>query len=80
MKKPEQPLDIHDIANELARNVANWREVLAPLDEATAGYRVQLEADGWSPAAAEQMAISFHTLQMSVLAQHVNNAFAQADT
>lgn len=80
MKKPEQLLDLHAITNELANNIANWREIIAPLDEATAGYRAQLEAEGWSAPAAEQMAISFYALQMSMLTQHANRAIAQADS
>lgn len=62
--------DPHEVANELAQAVAQVREMLAPVDEATLGYRRQLEENGWSPQAAEQMALSFHTL----LLQHMRGA------
>lgn len=38
--------------------------MLAPRDEATLGYRRPLEADVWSPEAAEEMALSFHSLAL----------------
>ena len=79
-KQPAPPINLHQAANELANNIANWREIMAPLDEATAGYRAQLESDGWSTPAAEQMAIGFYTLQMSMLTQHANKAIAQTDS
>jgi hypothetical protein len=41
-------------------------EVMRPVIEATEGYRAQLLASGWSPAAAETMSVEFHRL---VLAQ-----------
>lgn len=57
-------MSVADAANHYARGVANMRELLAPLDEATLGYRAQLEATGWSSPAAEQMAVMFYTSQM----------------
>lgn len=53
--------------HQLAEGIATMREMLAPIDEATAGYRKQLEAAGWSPTAAETMALQFHALLMAQL-------------
>jgi hypothetical protein len=68
MPEPENPLgfDPAELAHQIAQAVAQLREVLAPIDEAAAGYRKQLEEQGWSPTAAETMALSFHTM---ILAQ-----------
>ncbi len=51
--------------HELATGIARLREVMAPLDEAVAGYRKQLEEQGWSPTVAEAMAPEFHRVLMA---------------
>lgn len=53
--------------HKLAEALADLRERLAPLDEAALGYRRQLEEQGWSPTAAEQMALAFHTILLGYL-------------
>jgi len=65
----EGPVDLEAMAHEVTRAVANLREVFAPIDEATAGYRAQLEAAGWSPQIAEQMADRFHALLIGMFAR-----------
>ena len=40
-------------------------EAFAPVIEATAGHRAQLEAAGFSPTAAELMSIDFHRSLMT---------------
>lgn len=58
------PFDPDEVAHQLAQAVAQMREMLAPVDEATLGYRRQLEENGWSPEAAEEMALSFHRMAL----------------
>ncbi|MUN41425.1 hypothetical protein [Actinomadura litoris] len=65
-KQPEPP-DVNDAANMLAGGLADIREALGPLDETVRGYRDQLQRDGWSTAAAEQMAITLHQLMLARL-------------
>ena len=57
--------DPHEMANQLAQAIAGIKQVLAPIDEATSGYRTQLEAAGWSSHAAEKMALEFHRMLMA---------------
>jgi hypothetical protein len=57
--------DPNQIAHQMAEAVAQIREALAPIDEATMGYRKQLEEQGWSPTAAETMALGFHSLLLA---------------
>lgn len=45
-----------DEAPVIATSCMNMLEALAPLRELAKGYRTQLEADGWSPTAAERIA------------------------
>lgn len=58
-----------------AENGEAWLTVLAicePMAEAAAGYRAKLEAAGFSPTAAEAMAVDFHrTLLQATLGQAV---------
>lgn len=61
----EMPFDFDEMANHLAEAIAGIKQVLAPIDEATIGYRKQLEEAGWSPTAAEHMALEFHRMLMS---------------
>ncbi|GGK61343.1 hypothetical protein Sme01_03040 [Sphaerisporangium melleum] len=63
-----EPFNPDDVAHKLAQAVAQMREMLAPLDEATLGYRRQLEETGWSPEAAEEMALSFHRMAIGQMA------------
>jgi len=72
-KQPEAP-DAAAFAHQLAAGLADIREALGPLDEAVRGYRDQLERDGWTTSAAEQMALAFYSLQISMLRQHITNA------
>lgn len=57
--------DYDAMANQLAEAIAGIKQVLAPIDEATSGYRKQLEAAGWSSYAAEKMALEFHRMLMA---------------
>jgi hypothetical protein len=44
-------------------NIEAWlglQELLGPMVDAVAGHRAKLEAAGFSPTAAEMMAIDFH--------------------
>ena len=50
----------------LAEALLKMSEVLAPVMEAVDGYRAEAERRGYSPTAAEAMALEFHGL---VLAQ-----------
>ena len=54
-----------DVTHGLATAIAEMREMLAPIDEAVTGYRKQLEGAGWSPTAAETMALELHRLLMA---------------
>jgi len=60
-----EPLDTATMAHGVATAIAQMREVLAPIDEAVAGYRAQLEKEGWSPTVAEDMALSMHRALMA---------------
>ena len=71
--EPSQDESLHA----LAEGLAQWRERLAPLDEATLGYRAQLESNGWSPAAAEQMAVSFYATQIHMLNHAIDQGHGQ---
>ena len=59
-----EPFDAAAIAHQIAQGVAQLRECMAPIDEAVTGYRQQLQEAGWSPTAAEQMAVEFHRMLM----------------
>lgn len=63
----EQPFDPEFIAHQFAEGIARMRGAMAPLDEATLGYRTQLIGSGWSQEAAEDMAVQFFTMLMSKL-------------
>lgn len=52
-------------AGRVAATLAQVRETLAPIEEAARGQRAHLEAAGWSPAVAEQMAVSFYVLVLT---------------
>lgn len=54
-------------AHQVAETSARLSGILTPIDEATLGYRHRLEAEGWSPTAAEQMALGFYGLQVTAL-------------
>jgi hypothetical protein len=62
-----EPIDPTAAAHEFAKGLAVFREIVAPIDETVLGYRRQLEAAGWSPTAAEQMALSLHGVLMAQL-------------
>jgi hypothetical protein len=62
---PEQPFDPDQMMHEIAKGIAQLRELLAPIDEAVSGYRKQLEESGWSPTVAEAMALEFHRMLMA---------------
>lgn len=46
-------------------------EMLAPMGEAVDGYRADLERRGYSPTAAESMAMEFHSYLMTQLVASV---------
>ena len=56
-------------ASEKAELWLNVAEAYAPMVEAVAGHRAQLEAAGFSPTAAEMMAIDFHRSLMAAINQ-----------
>lgn len=70
----EEPFDPQFAAHQFAQGIAQMRETFAPIDEATLGYRVQLEAAGWSPTVAEQMAFQFFTVLMNTVLMAGNAA------
>jgi hypothetical protein len=47
-----ESLDPGEMAHQVAQGIASMREALAPLDEATLGYKAQLIEAGWSAASA----------------------------
>lgn len=57
--------DPHDFANQLAEAIAKFNQMIAPIDEASVGYRHRLEEQGWSPTAAEAMALNYHSQLMN---------------
>lgn len=59
--------DPHQFANQLAEAIALINQMIAPVDEAALGYRRTLEEQGWSPTAAEEMALNYHGLLMNQL-------------
>lgn len=69
---PDEPGE--DRAHAFAQGLASDRELLAPLDEAAIGYRTQLVADGWSPEAAENMALAFYGTQLNMLTNTIEGA------
>lgn len=60
-----EEFDVGQIVHEVAQAAANMRQVLAPIEEAARGYRAEMEANGWSPTVAEQMAFQLHLTLMS---------------
>lgn len=58
------------LAAQLAETLAQLHAQLTPLIEAVAGHRAALETAGFSPTAAEAMAVAFH----AALMQHIANA------
>jgi hypothetical protein len=58
------PFNPDQMMHQLAQGIAQLRELLAPIDEAAAGYRKHLEEEGWSPTIAEHMAFEFHRTLM----------------
>ena len=68
-----EPIDPTAAAHEFAKGLAVFREIVAPVDETVLGYRRQLEADGWSPTAAEHMALSLHGVLMAQLVAAITN-------
>lgn len=59
---PPPGVDVSPLRNALLM----INEMLTPVREAAKGYRAQLEADGWSPTVAEQMA----TVYLATLTNH----------
>lgn len=59
----------------LARELAELGENLEPIFEQAKGIKVKMEADGWSPTAAEQAAL---TWLVGALAMFWTAAAAQA--
>jgi hypothetical protein len=59
------PFNADDMMHQLAQGIAQLRELLAPIDEAAAGYRKHMEEQGWSPTIAEHMAFEFHRTLMA---------------
>lgn len=65
------PPDFDAIAHNVGLGAANLRQMVEPIAEAAAGYRRKLEADGWSPTAAETIALSFHDVLMAQMLHSV---------
>ncbi|HEY9408905.1 MAG TPA: hypothetical protein VIP77_04930 [Jiangellaceae bacterium] len=61
------PIDLDAISHTVATAMAGLRDIFKPIDEAVAGYRRQLEGEGWSPQAAEAMAVGMHQVMTSQL-------------
>ena len=50
-----------DKSNGLTQGLLQLNEIMSQVVEAAAGYRTQLETAGFSPVAAEEMAIEYHS-------------------
>lgn len=58
-----------DPQQELAIALLNMAELLVPIREAVDGYRSDLIRNGYSPEAAESMAVSYHNYFFAILAK-----------
>ncbi|MFB4306954.1 hypothetical protein [Actinomadura sp. GTD37] len=61
------PVDLDAVSHQIAIAMAGMRDVFKPIDEAVTGYRRQLEGEGWSPPAAEAMAVGMHQVMTAQL-------------
>lgn len=57
---PDPPGESAELPDQLATAFVQVEELLAPIDNVVARYRDRLESAGWSPDAAESMAVEFH--------------------
>ena len=55
-----------DASEQLANLVANYYDLVAPVFEGGAGLRTRLESEGWSPTAAEHLAMQMMTAQLEL--------------
>jgi len=55
-------------STELAEALVNMSQLIGPMVEASCGYRQQAEAAGFSPSAAEEMAVQYHAFVWAALA------------
>lgn len=55
----------------IAVSLANMADTLQTLIEASAGYREKLEAAGYSPTVAEQLAAQYHSALMSITFKNI---------
>jgi len=53
---------------ELTEALVNMSQLIGPMLEASCGYRQQAEAAGFSPTAAEEMAVRYHAFVWAALA------------
>jgi membrane protein implicated in regulation of membrane protease activity len=63
-KKDAQPTaeQVDDMAQQLTTGLAQVAELMEPVTEAAVGYRRKLEAHGYSPTVAEQLAAQYHLM------------------
>lgn len=54
-------------SEQLADLVANYYDLVAPIFEGGAGLRTRLESEGWSPTAAEHLAMQMMTAQLELV-------------
>lgn len=64
-KLPSPQQSPGELAHEFAKSCANFSEILAPLRDATNGYKQSYMADGWSEEAAEAMAVQYHAAMIA---------------
>lgn len=57
------------IAADLATHLVGVREMLAPIIEASVGYRHQLIDAGFTPCAASAMAADFHRMVTTLITE-----------
>lgn len=56
---------------EMSNHVAHWcadaREILAPVEEASLGYRAHLIEQGWATSSAETMSVEFFKMVLRAM-------------
>jgi hypothetical protein len=70
-QKPTTPAEV---ANAVAGAAANMREALRPVEEAARGYKLELEQHGWSPTAAEQVAVHWIISMQTIAFTHAGRS------
>lgn len=59
---PAQEPTSEEVAQEIARSLLMSAEMFAPIREATNAYKNSYVNEGWSPDAAEAVAVQYHSV------------------